>query len=984
MNNLIPIIVACCLICQWCFENVLSTQPLCLDSFSCALQNITFSSTGISGGYLRCYGAYGCAYARNIEFANVANETGVIHCYGDHACYGSKSVKIQGYLECIGLKSCGFIDLLFHSHGTIVCRGAKACIKSNITVTNGYLYCDSGQSCSESNITTFGNTVELILDGSYAVSNATIRVMSDFTRVHFRGSNSGYQTRLIWQPDGTGDIDCLTGNACTNLTLECSVPGACNFDGILSCRYADNSDLCPRGETRGVFINKEYDSTYFVPVQPFIFENLIMNDTSTSTNNFLSFDCNSYRSCFSYTLLVNHNENPIVYLNISNNSFAAITMPLYCGGYEACFFTNVVIDGNYLDDNGTDYNNTINNTNNNGYNNYSIRCDGGASCLGVSDSIVIKNNHGNMYFSGYFSLGHGRTINSRIRVENVYNYNYSNGCMESSSDVFCGGYTSCEYSILNCARTVYCDGPVSCLYTIISNVQTVWVTGYYGASDTIFYNVSSNVYCMSFDSCYQAVFNNIGGYIHGVSLDSLQKAEFRNIYGVVCRGRRACQETIINNVEFVEARGEYSLASSVIIFVLCFLCGCFCSVLHCFLTVAIVVSNRSGGIMTFEAYNTAADDNNGMDIYCSENDECRIGCYSEFGCTNIRLHCFGTCLVSCNQVNNIDCPYIEEGFWIDWITDTTLNNISNINNNNTDSNSDENSSTGSQSNQQDEIYRAIIDGFVATTGIAGIIALIVTCTKQYLRLRSHSKSINAKHQSCQSQSIAGENGTGIDLQETNRVDIKRIELTTDVATPTTDINTINDNKNSLSPRVVRSQSTSLIASGSRTPSHQEFDSRQDQDQDISGDLWDVGVGVDTVRSVSGTGTTSTTNDTKTDRGEIGSKNLKQKFESSILLYFLNIHFAIMLFTILLCVFMSFVCAFYGYGQITQLNLGNYSCDKKSLADIYEHSEKYQLNHGTNDGCWKSKQFTVKTGCLCKKVKKEKFFRPVTMSKFVAL
>ena len=65
-----------------------------------------------------------------------------------------------------------------------------------------------------------------------------------------------------------------------------------------------------------------------------------------------------------------------------------------------------------------------------------------------------------------------------------------------------------------------------------------------------------------------------------------------------------------------------------------------------------------------------------------------------------------------------------------------------------------------------------------------------------------------------------------------------------------------------------------------------------------------------------------------------------------------------LFIFILCIFLSVVCILYGFGQITQLELTNYWCNKKDLETIYQNSFENDLNQGTNDGCWKSKKFTV--------------------------
>ena len=77
----------------------------------------------------------------------------------------------------------------------------------------------------------------------------------------------------------------------------------------------------------------------------------------------------------------------------------------------------------------------------------------------------------------------------------------------------------------------------------------------------------------------------------------------------------------------------------------------------------------------------------------------------------------------------------------------------------------------------------------------------------------------------------------------------------------------------------------------------------------------------------------------------------------------HINFVISVFAILLCSFLSMICIIYGLGQITQLQLANYWCTRKDLDTIYQHSYKYNLNEGTDSGCWKSKQFTVTLSCL---------------------
>ena len=90
-----------------------------------------------------------------------------------------------------------------------------------------------------------------------------------------------------------------------------------------------------------------------------------------------------------------------------------------------------------------------------------------------------------------------------------------------------------------------------------------------------------------------------------------------------------------------------------------------------------------------------------------------------------------------------------------------------------------------------------------------------------------------------------------------------------------------------------------------------------------------------------------------------SSQSKVSIVSTIAAFLCNIDFFISIFIYILCIFLGFVCILYGFGQITQLQLTNYWCEKKDLETIHQHSLENMLNEGTNDGCWKSKHFTVK-------------------------
>ena len=72
----------------------------------------------------------------------------------------------------------------------------------------------------------------------------------------------------------------------------------------------------------------------------------------------------------------------------------------------------------------------------------------------------------------------------------------------------------------------------------------------------------------------------------------------------------------------------------------------------------------------------------------------------------------------------------------------------------------------------------------------------------------------------------------------------------------------------------------------------------------------------------------------------------------------NVNFLLFTFVLGLCMFLSLVCYFYALGQITDLELANYWCDKQELSQIYQHSIDNNLNEGTPYGCWRAKQFTI--------------------------
>ena len=67
----------------------------------------------------------------------------------------------------------------------------------------------------------------------------------------------------------------------------------------------------------------------------------------------------------------------------------------------------------------------------------------------------------------------------------------------------------------------------------------------------------------------------------------------------------------------------------------------------------VIVSERNGGI--FEAEIDMEYSFNNYYIYCNGSDTCKIECKQD-GCESLCLYCYGTCLVYCDEDENIACP----------------------------------------------------------------------------------------------------------------------------------------------------------------------------------------------------------------------------------------------------------------------------------------------------------------------------------------
>ena len=59
-----------------------------------------------------------------------------------------------------------------------------------------------------------------------------------------------------------------------------------------------------------------------------------------------------------------------------------------------------------------------------------------------------------------------------------------------------------------------------------------------------------------------------------------------------------------------------------------------------------------------------------FDIWCNTTTTCKIYCESTGACTNLHLHCYGNCIVSCDDTHGIDCPFASVGSFVELPTES--------------------------------------------------------------------------------------------------------------------------------------------------------------------------------------------------------------------------------------------------------------------------------------------------------------------------
>ena len=114
---------------------------------------------------------------------------------------------------------------------------------------------------------------------------------------------------------------------------------------------------------------------------------------------------------------------------------------------------------------------------------------------------------------------------------------------------------------------------------------------------------------------------------------------------MICGGGRSCENSIMENINSITAVSANNSLRNVTI------------------TSNLTANNNNNNnnnklIVTIS--NTVNDRE--FRLYCSENDICKIRCFSKYGCKNFHLYCYGLCAIDCNNRSiDFNCPIIEYG-----------------------------------------------------------------------------------------------------------------------------------------------------------------------------------------------------------------------------------------------------------------------------------------------------------------------------------
>lgn len=414
----------------------------CRDSYSCARHALNATH---AGNYIRCGGYKSC-----FESPSVINLVGGdIDCQGSYSCSNSALIEAGNYdylsnIACVGLMSCANvtnISLLYG--GNVDCIGEQSCINSkmrtltsdNINLSNK-VNCFAHLSCANSDIIITSPNTEIDIAGYLAAYNTRFTSFSDTSYI-FNGYLGGFGATVSCNGNVVCNIQCFV-NSCNNLTLLGD--GAFN----INCDTAEKSVWCPTGYDGSKYNN---DYTYTLKVTDIVKHNLIRLQTNEAT----ALKCDDSYQCLNYTNIKNivYDNMNISYYNTNNEyGYVATSTSIHCRGFQSCFFTNIVFELDYSNNNITD--NCLDNIDT--CTKTLLRCDGAQSCLNISQFVAIEyniNDHhthiDDIQFDVYVGGGHpkrGYYYDTPGWSLDNHNYNYSS--YNFQNNVYCSAYFGCS------------------------------------------------------------------------------------------------------------------------------------------------------------------------------------------------------------------------------------------------------------------------------------------------------------------------------------------------------------------------------------------------------------------------------------------------------------------------------------------------------------------------------------------------------------
>ena len=941
----------------------------CNNAYSCALAAINATSTDTTiecNGFKSCFGS---PYILNLN-----NNAGLIGCYGSYSCANSslivqsnnKNTSNTSHIYCWALRSCSNINkdgIYLKYKGRVECKGEQSCLNShiyllagNISNDNGnrqelsrqFLDCHGQLSCANSTITLASNSSVSL--GGYLSGYNTRFISLEDTRYKFYGRDSGYKATVICASGKICNIECRV-SGCDGLTLKCEDETdidltSCTFE--LDCDWSDKNHLC----------SGEDDLSWYKELNTSMNLNetlaYVLSEEYTIEGSGLILECGDYLECrYFHNVMNNSNVSKYIDLVYENDSTTYVYLksmiPIVCNGRESCFFTNIVIDYDYTtsaSDNG----------------NVFLACDGYASCNNISSYIKLTDLEKNISTSAGTTTSSDYSISARFSAVHWYsivtltvessdkNNVYSNCYYNDCSEILCTGFDSCYHLTMVNVHSVHCHGWFSCSYAIISNVgDSIWMYSQESAIGAVINGVGNDLHFAGTFSCYLcnvanvngniyaigpwsmrfATITNVSGEIFGVRQGSLANTTIKNVPKILCSGDRCCEYGRFFSIAWIEQRQDQSLNRAEI----------YSDMIHHHNKFNDDNNNSNNSIDNkYNKYNNNRTmtvllygSNEELTIYCSYQDICRIGCFDKDACSRVDLYCNGTCLVDCDDSTTYQCPVIKLGDYSVWYS--TINDDSSDNGNNTsgngNGNGDVSGGSGDENGQDLTLYDSIVATFAWLTGIVAVLIIIGVCTYQcrkvYLVGNANRFHVHKKR-STRSLNERDDSDTGSSIKD----DI--------VIVAGDDDDKVNDQTEERLRGLTRSRSTTTARVVN---------------------IWiaccNCGCGYGEGSAIRKNGST---NENQTE-----NQNNLNWILFLIKIYFCHSDFVVFVIVFVACIFLSMICGLYGFGQITQLVLSNYWCDKKDLDTIYQHSIEYGLNQGTNEECWTSKQFKVNTNAL---------------------